>query len=166
MKSILATILSGMKEVLSNRNYIFLFIVAFVATFAFFISIPVWVIAGNTIGTQLEIFKLTDYLTIMLLSTLYALFIAMQVYGIKQRKKVKDVGTTVGGGVGALFAGIAGTASCASCLAPFFAFFGIGFGGVLFVLEYRFYFVIGISILMIVAIYLTARRIRKVCDTC
>jgi hypothetical protein len=57
------------------------------------------VIAGNTIGTQLEIFKLTDYLTITLLSTLYALFIVMQVYGIKQRKKLKDVGTTVGGGV-------------------------------------------------------------------
>ena len=155
-----------MKEVLSNRNYIFLFIVVFIATFAFFISIPVWVIAGNTIGTQLEIFKPTDYLTITLLSTLYALFIAMQVYVIKQRKKLKDVGTTVGGGVGALFAGIAGTASCASCLAPFFAFFGIGFGGVIFVLQYHLYFVIGIAILMLISIYLTTRKIRKVCETC
>jgi hypothetical protein len=68
--------------------------------------------------------------------------------------------------VGALFAGIAGTASCSSCLAPLFALFGIGFGGVIFVLEYRFYFVVGISILMLIAIYLTARKINNVCNSC
>jgi len=63
-----------------------------------------------------------------------------------------------------LFAGVAGTAFCASCLAPLFAFLGIGFGGLLFVLEYRFYFVTAIVLLMLIAIYFTARKIQKVCD--
>jgi hypothetical protein len=46
----------------------------------------------------------------------------MQVYAMRQAKKIEGIGTTVGGGVGALFAGIAGTAFCVSCLAPLFAF--------------------------------------------
>ncbi|MEK7500952.1 MAG: hypothetical protein AAB642_02390, partial [Patescibacteria group bacterium] len=80
--------------------------------------------------------------------------------------KIGDVSTPTAGGLGALFAGIAGTAFCASCLAPLFALFGIGFGGVVFVLEYRFYFVFGITLLMLTAIYLTARKINKVCNSC
>lgn len=134
--------------------------------FVLFTLIPVWAVSGNTIATQLDIFRLQDYLIIALLSGLYALFVAMQVYAMRQRKRLGGVGTTVGGGIGALFAGVAGTAFCASCLAPLFAFFGIGFGGVIFVLQYRFYFVIGISILMVLAIYLTARKIQRVCDDC
>ena len=72
----------------------------------------------------------------------------------------------IGGGLGALFAGIAGTAFCASCLAPLFALFGIGFGGVIFVLNYRWYFVVVITLLLLIAIYLTARKINKVCASC
>lgn len=52
------------------------------------------------------------------------------------------------------------------CLAPLFALFGIGFGGVVFVLEYRWYFVVAITLVMLMAIYLTARKIDKVCTSC
>ena len=85
---------------------------------------------------------------------------------IRQKRNVKNMGAAVGGGFGALFAGISGTAFCASCLAPLFAFFGIGFGGVIFALQYRFYFVIAITALMFTAIYLTAKKIKKNCNNC
>ena len=85
---------------------------------------------------------------------------------MRQKQKIGGAGTATAGGLGALFAGIVGTAFCASCLAPLFAIFGIGFGGVIFVLEYRFYFVAGITLLILIAIYLTARKINKVCTSC
>ena len=85
---------------------------------------------------------------------------------MRQKQKIGGAGTATAGGLGALFAGIVGTAFCASCLAPLFAIFGIGFGGVIFVLEYRFYFVAGITLLMLITIYLTARKINKVCISC
>lgn len=85
---------------------------------------------------------------------------------MRQKRKIGGVGTATAGGLGALFAGIAGTAFCASCLAPLFAIFGIGFGGVIFVLEYRWYFVVAVTLFMLTAIYLTARKINKVCVSC
>ena len=84
-------------------------------------------------------------------------------YVFFNNKKILGVGTSVGGGVSVLFAGVASSAFCVSCLAPLFALFGIGFGGVLFVLQYRFYFVVIIIVLMVISIYLTARKIKKVC---
>ena len=166
MKGTFFTVWSGIKEPFKNRNYIILFTASFVVMFILFTLIPVLTVYGNTVTTQLEIFTVRDYIIIALLSGLYSLFIAMQVYVMRQRKKVSGLGTTIGGGLGALFAGIAGTAFCASCLAPLFALFGIGFGGIIFVLQYRFNFVTVIIFLMLTAIYLTSRKIQKKCNTC
>ena len=166
MNTIIHTIRFALKETFKNKNYIILFSAAFLLMLVLFALIPAWTVPGNTITTQLGIFTLRDYAVLVLLSGLYAVFIAMQVYSIRLKKKIRDMGAAVGGGLGALFAGIAGTAFCASCLAPFFALFGIGLGGVLFVLEYRLYFVIGIVVLILIAIYLTAKNIGRNCDSC
>ena len=164
MKNSLATLWVGTKEPFKNKRYIALFIASTLVMSVLFTLIPVFSVPGNSLATQLSIFTPRDYAVIAFLSLLYALFIAMQVFVIRQKKEMRSVGTAVGGSAGALFAGIAGTAFCASCLIPLFALFGIGFGGVLFVLQYRFYFVIGITVLMLIAIYFTARRIRQVCN--
>ena len=166
MRSLLAIFWFGIKEPFKKKNYAILFTILILVMFALFTLIPVWTVAGNTLATQLKIFTTRDYGVLTLLSVLSALFITMQVYVMRLRKQVEGVGRTLSGGLGALFAGIAGTAFCASCLAPLFAVFGIGFGGVVFVLNYRFYFVIAITLLMLTAIYLTARRINKVCVSC
>ncbi|MBI2097729.1 MAG: hypothetical protein HYT46_02245 [Candidatus Vogelbacteria bacterium] len=166
MKQPLYTLWLGIHEPFKNKNYAFLFIISFFVFFALFILIPVWTVAGNTLATQLDIFTARDYVVLILLSSLSSLFIIMQVYIMRQKRKIGGVSTATAGGLGALFAGIAGTAFCASCLAPLFAIFGIGFGGVIFVLEYRFYFVAGITLLMLIAIYLTARKINKICTSC
>lgn len=166
MKRVVATIRFSAQETFKNKNYLVLFFGSFFMMLVLFTLIPVWTVTGNTITTQIGIFTLRDYAILMLLSGLYAFFIAMQIYAIRQTRRVRGVGTAVGGGAGALFAGVAGTAFCASCLAPLFAMFGIGFGGVIFVLQYRIYFVIAVTALMLIAIYLTARKIRKTCDNC
>lgn len=166
MKHALDILRFGITEPFKNKNYIVLFFALFFVFFALFVLIPVWTVSGNTLSTQLAIFITRDYAVLALLSALSSLFITMQWYVMRQKREVGGVGTATVGGLGALFAGIAGTAFCASCLAPLFAIFGIGFGGVVFVLEYRWYFVVAVTLIMFVAIYLTARKIRKVCETC
>jgi len=166
MSRALNTLWFGIREPFKKMNYAYLFLASFFVFFALFVFIPVWTVAGNTLATQLEIFTARDYVVLILLSSLSSLFITMQVYVMRQKRKIGGVSTATAGGFGALFAGIAGTAFCASCLAPLFATFGIGFGGVIFVLEYRFYFVAGITLTMLIAIYLTARKINKVCTSC
>lgn len=166
MKKIISTVFSGIGETFKSKNYWAVFLMSFFVMFIFFTLIPVWTVAGNTISTQLDIFTLRDYAILTLLSGLYALFITMQIYVLRHKRNAKDIGTTVGGGMGALFAGIAGTAFCASCLAPLFALPGIGFSGVIFVLQYRFYFVIAIVILMTIAIYFTSKKVMGFCVVC
>ena len=166
MSRALNTLWFGIREPFKKMNYAYLFLASFFVFFTLFVFIPVWTVAGNTLATQLEIFTARDYVVLILLSSLSSLFITMQVYVMRQKRKIGGVSTATARGFGALFAGIAGTAFCASCLAPLFATFGIGFGGVIFVLEYRFYFVAGITLTMLIAIYLTARKINKVCTSC
>lgn len=166
MRQLLHIFWLGIREPFKSKNYTSLFLALFFVFFALFIFIPVWTVSGNTLATQLDIFTTRDYTVLVLLSALSSLFITMQVYVMRQKRKIGGVGTATAGGLGALFAGIAGTAFCASCLAPLFAIFGIGFGGVIFVLEYRWYFVVAITLIMLVAIYLTARKINKVCISC
>ena len=166
MEQFFNTLWFGIREPFKKTSYIILFFALFLSMLAIYILIPVWTVTGNALATQLDIFNLRDYLTLALLSSLSTLFITMQIYAMRYRRKAEGIGATTAGGLGALFAGIAGTASCASCLAPLFAFLGIGFGGVVFVLEYRWYFVVTITIVMLVAIYLTARKIKRVCISC
>ncbi len=166
MRQPLNTFWLGIRELFKNKNYISIFLALFFVFFALFIFIPVWTVAGNTLAIQLEILTARDYVVLIFLSSLSSLFITMQAYVMRQKRKIGGVSRATAGGIGALFAGIAGTAFCASCLAPLFALFGIGFGGVIFVLEYRFYFVAGITLLMLIAIYLTAQKINKVCASC
>lgn len=166
MNQLLKTLWLGIREPFKKVNYTSLFFVLFFAMFALLFFIPIWTVVGSTIATQINVLDFRAYAVIILLSALYSLFITMQIYVMRNKRKVEGVSAVVGGGLGTLFAGIVGTSFCAPCFAPLFAFFGIGFGGVIFVLEYRFYFVIGITLLMLVAIYLTARKIHKVCISC
>jgi len=172
MPEILSTVWFGIRQSLSGWRYRVLFVVVFAVFFALFILLPsIFVSEGITnlsyvLEGVLGFLQFQDFVTITGLSLLYALFVPMQVYAFRQKKEYAGIGTAVGGGVGTLFAGIAGTAFCASCLAPLLGLFGIGFGGVLFVLEYRLYFVIAIILLMLTAIYYTARRIKNACKTC
>lgn len=162
----MSTILFGLKMTYEHWGYVVLSVAAFIVVYGLFALIPAWTVPGISVSAQLEIFSFRDYAVLALLSGLYALFIPMQVYILRQKREASGIGAVAGGSAGVLFSGVAGTAFCASCLAPLFAFFGIGFGGIIFVLTYRLYFVIGVAALMVISIYLSAMKIRNVCDTC
>jgi hypothetical protein len=166
MKQFLKTLWLGVREPFQNKNFIVLFLVSFFAFFALFVLIPVWTEPFNTLSIQLDIFTARDYALITLLSFLSSIFITMQGYVIRQKWIASGAIGAAAGGLGALFAGIAGTAICVSCLVPIFALFGIGFGGSIFVLEYQWYFVAATTLIMLVAIYLTARKINRICSSC
>lgn len=123
MRQPLNTFWLGIREPFKNKNYISIFLALFFVFFALFVLIPVWTVSGNTLAVQLDIFTARDYVVLVLLSSLSSLFITMQGYVMRQKRKIGGVSTATAGGVGALFAGIAGTAFCASCLAPLFAIF-------------------------------------------
>tara|TARA_B100000745_G_scaffold77587_1_gene47082 strand:- start:934 stop:1431 length:498 start_codon:yes stop_codon:yes gene_type:complete len=162
----LKTIWFGIQETLSKKKYSVLFAVISLIMLSLFVLVPTWTVPGNTVSSQLTVFTPTDLFILALLTIISALYMTMQIFVMRTGRKIQGVGATVGGAFGALFAGITGTAFCASCLAPLFAIFGIGFGGLIFILEYRLYFVAGILALMFIALYLTARKIKRVCVTC
>ena len=160
-------IITAVKHSLRGTGYKLLFVGVALAMFAFYMYIPLRVIPGNDIAFQLSLLTPQDYTLLIFLSLLNGLFVTMQVYSIKVAKTtVQSIGKSVGGSAGALFAGVAGTAFCASCLAPLFALFGIGFSGIVFTLQYRFYFVAVIVASMLVAIYLTSKKIVGACKDC
>jgi len=163
-------IILASQKVLKNSKYQLLFAVTTVVFFCFFILIPLVTIPGNDLKFQLGIFRTRDYVLMAFLAVLVGLNLALQVYSFKQRGGTQKIPQSVMGGtvsgLSGIFGAVVGTAACASCLASLFAFFGIGFGGVVFVLNYRWYFVVGIAALMLIAIYLTARKINKVCTSC
>lgn len=163
----LFVIWKAISQVFKGTVYKGIFLVTTTLMFFLFVLIPVWVVEGNSFAFQLSLFTLQDFVILAALSLLNSLFVTMQIYAMRMtRAAVAGVATSAGGGVGALFAGIAGTAFCASCLAPLFAFFGIGFSGVVFTLQYRFYFVALIVAFMITAVYLTSKKILRLCENC
>lgn len=166
MRTFATTLLQAIRLTFAGVKYRLLFAGVFALMLALLVLIPVFVVSGNTLATEFELLTASNIAVMLFISALYALFATMQVYAMRRRRTARDVGSVAGGGAGALFAGIAGSAFCASCLAPFFAAVGIGFGGVLFVLEYRFYIVAAIVFFMLVALYFTALKILRACASC
>jgi len=160
-------IFQAVRHTFHETRYRLLFIGIVLAMLFLFILIPVLVVAGNSFGFQLSLLTFQDFILLAFLSSLNSLFLTMQVRLWKSPKAtVQGIGKGIGGSAGTLFAGVAGSAFCASCLVPFFALFGIGFSGVLFTLQYRFYFVAVIVAFMLIAIYLTSKRIVDACENC
>lgn len=91
----------------------------------------------------------------------------MQIFNFRNsgtRTKLGSLGKGGLGGytgvVGALFA----TASCASCLFAILGF--LGFSTLIFLVNIRWYIVIGAIFLLLVSIYFSAKKINGVCEYC
>jgi len=92
------------------------------------------------------------------------IMIPMQLYSNHLKKSLKNIKGGIIGGLSAFIAGIFGTAACSSCIAVFFGFLGIG--GVLFLARYQWYIVGGSAILILISIYLLAKKINNDCEVC
>lgn len=145
-----------------------IFFGAVVAFLILFIVLLVKATPGNDIVFQLQIMRWSDYLLMGSLAILSALLLAMQIYSIKQSRDVRTIVGAVGrGSIGSLpafLATILGTASCSACVAGLFGFLGLG--GILFILEYRWWFVASSLVVIVAAIVLTARKVEHLCKAC
>lgn len=131
-----------------------------------YLLIPVWLTPGNSIAFQLSLLTIRDYILFIALSAVTALLILMQVFLFLRSKKDR-VGAVGQGSVGvssALFGGLLATAACSSCIAVILGF--LGAGSVFFVLENQPYVVAAALVLVGVALYFSARRVQRYCESC
>ncbi len=143
-----------------------------VCAFGFFLLmflLPVAITPGNDVPFQAKIFTWQNYLTLAGISILAGLSVTLQirVWREKRAAQIQSAGTTALSGAGVLsglVSSIFASATCATCVGALFGF--LGFGGVLFLLTYRWYFLSGAIILLVFSIYFSARRINRGCEIC
>ena len=161
-------ILTASKSMLASRKDFLWFFVITVITFLVLASAPVYLIPGNSFGFQASIYTPRDWILLIIISPMNALLILMQIRVFKdtkaQKEKLKAAGGVGIGGSSAFVASVLATASCASCVAGLFGFLGVG--GVLFITEYRWLFVLGALFIIVMALYITSRRYNNNCKTC
>jgi len=155
----------AIKTVLRARISLLIFVVVAIVFFGLFVVIPVATIPGNTILFQLSIFRTQDYALMIFLAILTGLNFAMQVFSWRQgRARSQAVTQGAASGLLGVFGAVVGTAACASCLASLFALIGLGTGSVFFVLKNQSLFLGGAILLMLIAIYLSAKKVNKLCN--
>lgn len=157
------TIVRAIKRVIARPVYASAWWMLTLVFFGIFLMIPVWTVPGNDLAFQLEIYRARDFLLLSVLAILAALTIVMNVFVLRlQRNAARGaVGSSGLSGVGAMVAAVMAPASCVSCLSTIFGF--LGFGTILTILSYR-WIVVTISIaLVLISLWLTARRMERAC---
>ncbi len=156
----------AIKTVLKVRRNFLIFVITAIAFLVLFVIIPVTTIPGNTILFQLSIFTARDYSLMVFLAILTGLNFAMQAFNWRQGRNARSQALTQGTASGLLgvFGAVVGTAACASCLASLFALIGLGTGSVFFVLKNQSLFLGGAILLMLIAIYFSAKKVNKLCN--
>lgn len=161
-------IMTSLKSVFASPTYLAVFLVLSLISLTLFVFIPVKTIPGNSLALQLSIFATKDYLLMVFLALAVALFLTMQIFifrnSIGTKTKLASLGKGGLGGytgiIGALFA----TATCAACLFALLGFLGLS--TIIFLVNIRWYIVIGAIILLALSIYFSAKKINGVCEDC
>jgi hypothetical protein len=166
MRSLFTTTASGIQIGLSTRKNLLSFIVLSILFFVAMFSIPVINIPGNSILFQAELYHLDEYLILIALSFMSGLSLWLQWVAFRTRKKGAAQEAVLGGTgilsgvVSSLFA----SASCATCIGALFSF--LGFNTILFLAVHRWYILAFAFTLLVISIYLAARKIAKGCEVC
>lgn len=161
-------ILQAIKIILANKKYRLTWLVLVPLVFFLLVAIPVNTIPSNDFKTQFSLYQPSDYVTLVIISSLLSLFILMHAYNFRRmrlaQKKARALGIGgIGGSTGAL-ASIFGAAACPMCVASIFGF--LGFGAVGAILRYQ-QWIFGVSfILMLFSLYLISKKVIGVCDKC
>lgn len=158
----------AIKTVFKTRNYLLIFFVSAVVLFLSLVAIPLFTIPGNTVAFQLKIFTAQNYLLMAFLSVLAGLNLALSWYGFIQKKKIGSASQSVVTGtastIAGIFAAVVGTASCLGCLVALLGLVGLGVGSALFILKNQSLFLGGAILLMLIAIYFSAKKVNKLCN--
>lgn len=154
--------------VLKDLRWFSLFLILTASFFWLLLYLPVWRIPGNDLRFQLSLLSPVDFGLLAGLSILTALSLVMNVYLLRIHFSpdtgLSAVGQSGLGGIAGVIASVFGTASCATCVASLFGF--LGFGSVLFLLQYRQWITTLAILLMIVSLYFTARKVLGICAVC
>jgi len=103
-----------------------------------------------------------------ILSILVSLFLAMQIFilrnALSAKDKITSLGTSGVGGSVAVVGSVFATAACSSCLFALFGF--LGFNTLFFLIERQWYIVGGAIILLLVSLYFASKKINGICESC
>lgn len=149
-----------------ERKYAFVALLATLLMAFIYIFIPVFVTPGNTLEFFLSVTPWWGLLIIFALAALMGLLIAMQYYVIRntRRSKKREIGSGLGAAATSIVSGIFATATCAACVGALFSF--VGTSGIFFLLEYRWEITALGFAMVLLSIFLTARRINNHCEVC
>ncbi len=161
MNKQLIMILESVKLTFSNKKYFVLFSLAFVVMFSLYFLVPVFAIAGNDIAFQASVFTLMDYFVMIVMASLVALLISLQVKSFHIKKSLAAVSGGAVSGYSGFLAGIFGTASCASCISSVIGF--LGTGATFALIKYQGLITLVAALIVVVSIYFTSRGMNRRC---
>lgn len=154
------------KTVLVESKYLAVFVLVAVVVFSLIFLIQVKTVPGNDGHFQIALFGWKDWLILGIISILNALFITIEIYVYNLKKTVSKSGVLTSGlGTGSgVLASIFSTASCSLCVSAIFGF--LGGNTVLFLVNNRIYIVFAAIALLLLSLFLSAKRFGNVCRIC
>ena len=154
------------KTILYEKNYLILFVLSSIIMTLIYLFLPVYLTPGNDIEFQLSITPLWALVFTGILAIAMGLLISMQVFVFKRLRMIqrKEASTGIIGGMSSIVAGIFASASCGACLSAAFAF--IGAPGIIFLTEHRFEITLISFGVVLIALYLSSKKINDNCDYC
>lgn len=163
-----SVILTAIRTVLgTDRGYRAWLLPLTLLVYAAYVFLPVWLIPGNSLRFQLQLFRVQDHLLFAGLGLGTALLVLMQVFLFRRTRGTGKIAAVGRGGVGvwsAIFGGLLATAACSSCIAAFLGF--LGAGSTLFIVRHRTPVVLLAFAVVLIALFATARRIQGYCEEC
>lgn len=120
----ISTVWESLKILLTEKSYL-ISILPLALLFAFiFVSIPVFLVQGNSFLFQLSLYSSWHYVMVALLSILSSLLVLSGVY--RYQKQRKGAGSSGIGVVSGILASIFLSPACPMCVAAIFGFLGFG----------------------------------------
>lgn len=166
MTKILSVFLYPIRILFTDRLFVLIIIVlSFVFLFLLF-TLQIIAVPGNDFYFQARILKPADWILLAGISVLNAIFVAMYGYIRPLRRSAKLRGIAVGGlGMSSgIMASLFGAATCSLCIGGIFGF--LGANSVFYLVNHRNYIVLVSLALLLIAIYVMAKRFQTECETC
>ncbi len=149
---------------LKSKRQLTIAILAAISMLIVALFIPILTIPGNTIDFQLSLVTWDYALFLIIFSVLFGLSIGLHAYPSSNSDS-----SLIGKGSGAGFAGILGTLFagklCPVCLSTILGMIGMG-GSALFLFSYRNEILIASAAILLLSIYLGAKKAARVCSNC
>ncbi len=151
--------LSLLFYLLKQRKYFSIFLASTAIFYFFFIELSTILIPGSDIMFQIKLLNSQEHLLLIILSSLIALNIIVQLDRYRAMRKI-SVKTPLASASAGIIASIFGTPICTACFAPWLVILGVGTWTAL--LAYRFWITLFSIFMMVLALWFSLRS----CSSC